>query len=279
MFVLFQDIHPHEFRNEFTGKAPEDTDYVIFTKKSMLLMNDGSGTPALPNYHESAVIFPEAVKDLIYLFSVDQAAFFLSLREVSETEDYRYRNAFVFRELKPDWLAFAGATAAHLALWYDTHRYCGRCTTPTVHKDDERAVVCPHCGNIEYPKIAPVVIVGITDGDRLLLTKYAAGYNRHALVAGFVEIGETLEGAVRREVLEEVGLRVKNIRYFKSQPWAFSGSILSGFYADVDGSTAIRVDHNELAEADWFDRSSIPAGDSTMSLTWTMVEAFRSGPV
>jgi NAD+ diphosphatase len=277
---LFQDIEPRQFRNEYiAGKTPSDTDYVIFSKKGMILVEKPGEAPTLPLYKTSAPQFPEAVKNLIYLFSVDKASFFLSPAEVPETEEYKYQNPFMFREFEPGWMAFAGATASHLALWYDTHRYCGRCTTTTVHKADERAVVCPHCGNIEYPKIAPVVIVGITDGDRILLTKYAAGYNRYALVAGFVEIGETLENAVRREVMEEVGLKVKNIRYFKSQPWAFSGSVLSGFYADVDGSREVRVDQNELSEAAWFDRKDIPADGNTMSLTWTMVEAFRNGEV
>ena len=276
---MFQDIEPHQFHNGFFSKIPLEDDYVIFSRKNMVLMEDLDGELSLPRFDASAAAFPEATKDLIYLFSIDAISFFLSLQEVCETDCFKYQNVFVFRDLKPDWMAFAGATAAHLALWYETHRYCGRCATPLEHKNDERAFICPHCKNIEYPRISPVVIVGITDGDRLLLTKYAAGYTRYALVAGFVEIGETLENCVRREVMEEVGLKVKNIRYFKSQPWAFSGSLLSGFFADLDGSDTVTVDKKELAEADWFTRQSIPPGDSTMSLTWTMVEAFRSGEV
>ncbi|SHI17597.1 NAD+ diphosphatase [Sporobacter termitidis DSM 10068] len=275
---MFQDIEPRVFRNEYTPKVPSGEDYIAFSRKGMLLMEeDGGGALTLPRCSQAAELFPEESKDPVYLFSVDGTSFFLAAREAPETGRFRYQSAFVFRELEPGWLAFAGATAAHLALWYDTHRYCGRCTTPTIHKKNERAVVCPHCGNTEYPKISPVVIVAITDGDRLLLTKYAAGYNRYALVAGFAEIGETLEGTVRREVMEEVGLRVKNIRYYKSQPWAFSCSLLSGFFCEVDGSTQVRVDQNELSDAVWFDRKDIPPGDSTLSLTWTMVEAFRSG--
>jgi NAD+ diphosphatase len=274
---LFQDIAPYEFRNEYDVKPPKSTDYMIFAKNNMILMKIYEGGMTLPRFEEAAQLFPGAVTAPTYLFCVDETSFFLSLHEVREDAHFKYQNAFVFRDLEPGWLGYAGATAAHLALWYDTHRFCGRCATPTEHKSDERAVVCPNCGNIEYPKIAPVVIVGVTDGDRLLLTKYAAGYNRYALVAGFVEIGETLENAVRREVLEEVGLRVRNIRYFKSQPWAFSGSLLSGFYADLDGSDTVRVDAKELAEAAWFDRRDIPRDGNTMSLTWTMVEAFRSG--
>ena len=274
---MFQDIEPHDFRNEYDVKPPKSTDYLILAKSTMILMKSEDDGLTLPCYEEAAREFPEAVISPVYLFSVDGTSFFLSLSEVRENARFIYQNAFVFRELQPGWLAFAGATAAHLGLWYEARRFCGRCATPTVHKPDERAVVCPSCGNIEYPKIAPVVIVGITDGDRLLLTKYAAGYNRYALVAGFVEIGETLENAVRREVMEEVGLKVKNIRYYNSQPWAFSGSLLAGFFADLDGSDTVRVDEKELAEAAWFDRRDIPTDGNTMSLTWTMVEAFRNG--
>lgn len=276
---MFQDIEPYQFSNAFKSQKPADGDYVLIYEKERVLFEERDGNPALPRWRTIHTLYPDAELGLIYLFSVDETAFFLSLGHTDETEHFKYENIFIFREMKPEWLAFAGATAFHLALWYDTHRFCGRCAAPTEHKTDERAVFCPSCGHIDYPKIAPVVIVGITDGDKLLLTKYAAGYKRYALVAGFVEIGETLESAVRREVLEEVGLRVKNIRYYKSQPWAFSGSILSGFFADLDGSAAVTVDETELSEAGWFSRDSIPPGDSTLSLTWTMVEAFRSGKV
>ncbi|MCL2610926.1 MAG: NUDIX domain-containing protein, partial [Defluviitaleaceae bacterium] len=123
---------------------------------------------------------------------------------------------------------------------------------------------------------SPVIIVGIIDGERILLTKYASGYDRYALVAGFVEIGETLEDAVRREIKEEVGLNVCNIRYYKSQPWAFSQSLLMGFFADVYGDDNVTIDKRELSEATWFHREDIPKGYTTISLTWTMIEAFRN---
>jgi NAD+ diphosphatase len=279
VFILFQDIAPHRYHVEYIYKKPCETDLICILNGDRLLANETSGGLSFPLFSDVCRLFPDAAKALIYLFSLDETSFFLSLNDVGETDSYRYHPIFAFRELKPEWLAFAGATAFHLALWYGARRYCGRCASPTIHKEDERAVVCPACGLIEYPKIAPVVIVGVTDDDRLLLTKYAAGYNRYALVAGFVEIGETLEDAVRREVMEEVGLKVKNIRYYKSQPWAFSGSLLSGFFADLDGDDTVRVDEKELSEGKWFRRSEIPTDGNTMSLTWTMVEAFRSGEV
>ncbi|NLT14460.1 MAG: NAD(+) diphosphatase [Clostridiales bacterium] len=276
---MFQDIHPHLYHVEFSDKKPSGADYVCILRKDMLLLEERDGGISLPRFDTVRSVLSVVCEDLTYLFSVDGISFFLSLRTADEAGGFGYHPIFAFRELKPEWLGFAGATAFQLALWYSSRRYCGRCASLTTHKTDERAVVCPKCGLIEYPKIAPVVIVGIVDGDRILLTKYAAGYNRYALVAGFVEIGETLEDAVRREVMEEVGLQVKNIRYYKSQPWAFSGSLLSGFFADLDGDDTIRVDEKELAEGKWFHRNDIPTDGNTMSLTWTMVEAFRSGEV
>jgi NAD+ diphosphatase len=133
---------------------------------------------------------------------------------------------------------------------------------------------------VEYPRISPVVIVGILDGDDILLAKAAVGeYKKHGLISGFVELGESLEGAVAREVMEEVGLTVHNLRYYKSQPWAFSQSLLMGFFADLKGERTVTVNPAELSEAAWFPRPEIPAGDSRLSLTWDMIEAFRNGEV
>ena len=136
----------------------------------------------------------------------------------------------------------------------------------------------PHCGNMIYPKISPAVIVAVTNGNRLLLTKYAGrSFKRYALIAGFTEIGETLEETVRREVLEEVGLHVKNIRYYKCQPWSFSDTLLVGFYTKVDGEPEIHLDHKELSEGVWIERDQIPVKAEDMSLTNEMIMEFKAG--
>lgn len=143
-------------------------------------------------------------------------------------------------------------------------------------------MACPSCGQVSYPQICPSVIVAITDNDKILLTKYASGhssYQNYALVAGYSEVGESLEDTVRREVMEEVGLRVKNIRYYKSQPWSFSGALLVGFACEVEGSREISMDEEELSAAVWFRRGEMPKNRSQadISLTGEMMQAFEEG--
>ena len=279
MLTLFHDIEPYLFHNEFINKKPAEGDYIFILNKDKVLLEDTDNKLSLPQYNTVNTNFLDSKKDLIYLFSIDDKAFYLSLQEIAETDELQYQDIYVFRNMKPSWLAFAGATAYHLAHWYDTHCFCGRCKETLTQKTDERALFCPRCKNVEYPKISPVVIIGIIDCDNILLTKYSNGYKRYALVAGFVEIGETLEAAIKREVLEEVGLQIKNIRYYKSQPWPFSSSLLCGFFVELDGSNCVKIDTNELTEAVWVNRHAIPSEDSTFSLTWTMIEAFRNGEV
>ena len=131
---------------------------------------------------------------------------------------------------------------------------------------------------LRYALSAEMFMAAVTDGDRLLVTRYAGReYKGLALIAGFVEIGESLEGALEREVMEEVGLRVKDISYFGSQPWGVSDSVISGFFVKLDGKDNIYLDENELSEAVWLSRDEIPPQDSDISITAAMIEAFRKG--
>ena len=166
---------------------------------------------------------------------------------------------------------YALVTAYQLANWYDNNQYCGRCGDKMIRVKEERALSCPSCGHRVYPRIVPAVIVGIIDGDRICITRYAQGYGHNALVAGFVEIGETIEQTVEREVMEEVGLKVKNIRYYKSQPWGFVDDLLLGFYCDVDGDNTIHMDRNELKIAHFVRREDIVLQPEHLSLTLHML--------
>ena len=139
-------------------------------------------------------------------------------------------------------------------------------------------MLCPSCGRHEYPVLMPAVIVGVTNGDKLLLSKYEGrNFKLHALIAGFAEIGETIEETVHREVMEEVGIRVKNLRYYKSQPWSFTDTLLMGFFCELDGEDGITLDTDELAMAEWFEREQMPVEAEDLSLTNEMMMAFKHG--
>ena len=198
---MIQDIAPHTFNNEYTPSAPKGSDYVIVVDDRKILLKE----------HADGRLMLPTVSDLLpvtYLFSIDEECFFFYPGTPAARSPYQYVNEMALRELEHDYLSFGAATAVQLAQWYTLHHFCGKCGVTTIHSTTERAVICPKCGHIYYPRISPVVIIAITDRDRILLTKYSRkGTKRHSLVAGFVEIGETLEDAVRRETMEGVGLR------------------------------------------------------------------------
>lgn len=125
----------------------------------------------------------------------------------------------------------------------------------------------------------PAVIVGVINGDKILLTKYRTGYKYNALIAGFVEIGETIEECVQREVMEEAGIKVKNIRYYKSQPWGIANDILAGYFCEVDGDDTINMDANELKYADWVRPEDMELQPDDISLTNEMMKLFKEGKV
>ncbi|MCR4657530.1 MAG: NAD(+) diphosphatase [Lachnospiraceae bacterium] len=179
---------------------------------------------------------------------------------------------------------FAAATGSHMAWWKRSRRYCGFCRAETEPSKTERAMVCPACGNIEYPKISPAIIVAIIkkgktpDEDRLLLVRNNYGsYRKLALVAGFVEIGESFEQAIHREALEETGLKVKNLKYYKNQPWGLSYAQMIGFTAELDGDDTIKLQENELSEGGWYLRSEVPNNPSCLSVGNEMIHMFRIG--
>ena len=152
----------------------------------------------------------------------------------------------------------AVSCARELYWWESRHRYCGACGTPTIDATDERAKRCPSCNAVFFPAISPAVIVAITRGDQLLLA-----HNRNfrpglfSLLAGFVDPGETLEQTVAREVREEVGLEISDVRYVSSQPWPFPNSLMAGFRATYR-SGEITVDGQEIEQAGWYTRDALP---------------------
>lgn len=285
---MIHKIDPHIYYPEFRSQAPGEEDcLLIFDDNQVHLLKNEEGRLFIPTFRQvhkamgSKYSLSRFLLDAEYLFSIDDRAFYrMNLNEcglvIRSGENFYPPN--IFRTFDPEYMGFAGITACQINRFRMDRRFCGRCGAPTEPSVSERAMICPSCGMIEYPKISPAVITAIVDGSRLLLTKYAGGsYSNWALVAGFVEVGETFKAAVRREVMEEVGLHVKNITYYKSQPWSFSDSAMIGFFAQLDGGDKITLQEAELSEARWFDREELPDMSSQISIGQEMIMWFKNG--
>ena len=273
---MIQDIGKFRYHNEYRKTAPVSDSKVLCYRNRELLLYYQDQQISFPAYGELQRHLPELADKYTYLFSIDETSYYLfPAPDEKRLPGTVWEDIRILRTASPREEAFAGITGHQLYDWYDSRKYCPRCGKPLIHDERERMMRCTSCGQQEYPKISPAVIVGVTHGDRLLLTKYAGrDFKKYALIAGFAEIGETIEETVQREVMEEVGLKVKNLRYYKSQPWSFSGTLLMGFFAELDGEDKIRLDEEELSLARWCTRDEIPENDG-LSLTREMMQAFR----
>ncbi len=305
---MIQDIAPKKLYNEYRKKAASEEDFIFVFSGRELLAKRLDGQICLPRISELRLGGAAPLRDMntakgepadriaesLYLFCIDQDQYFLypdfsyTRLKKAAPESEPAEHGPQTREGVLEWislaqirgsgrheLSFAVYTAYHLYQWYRNNQYCGCCGARTVPDQKERMLSCPSCGNQIYPRINPAVIVAVTNGDKILLTRYAnREYQRYALIAGFTEIGETAEETVRREVMEETGVCVKNIRYYKSQPWGIDGNLLLGYFAELDGSEKIRMDAQELAAAEWKSRAQLKDMDDSFSLTREMMRAF-----
>ena len=170
-----------------------------------------------------------------------------------------------------DALAMLSGRAFQIIDWDRNHQYCSRCGTATLQRENERARVCPTCRRTTYPPVSPAVMVLVTRGREVLLARkpsFAPG--RYSALAGFVEPGEMLEDTVVRETREEVGVEIRNIRYFGSQSWPFPHSLMVAFTADYAGGP-ITPDGVEIEEARWFDAAALPALPPSISISRRLI--------
>jgi len=267
---MIQDIFPHKFSNEFyTGTADNDDLLLVFCENRVLTKSDRFELPTCGEFPEMA---------MKYAFVLDQKRVWISESEEEFIEGWTFRPSSEYRSLEPQEIAYICTIGESLHRWYKNNQFCGRCGHIMRNSDKERALTCTVCHNTVYPRINPAVIVAITDEDRILLTKYARGnFKRYALVAGFCEIGETAEETVMREAWEEVGLHVKNIRFYKTQPWGVADDLLLGFVCEVDGNNTPALLDGELGLEEWFEREQIPDDFSNISLTGEMILKFKNG--
>ena len=276
---MIQDIAPHTYHNEYQPVRPDDTGILLVYQGRKILVNVESEQPVRTFSYPRVSDFPYIKKDALrWLFREDMNHFFLCPEELPEEKGFTYVSINFMRAAEPRFQAFAGVIGLSLAYWYKNHRFCGRCGKPLQHGKTERMVYCPDCKTMLYPQICPAVIVAVRNGNKLLVSKYAnRHYTRMALLAGYTEIGETIEQTVHREVMEEVGIKVKNLQFYKSQPWCFTDTLLFGFWCDLDGDDTLTVDTNELAMAQWVERENLPDDPEKASLTMEMMTLFKEG--
>lgn len=271
---MIHEIMPEVMDNQYRNQKAERDSRVLFVRGREILVREGADGIFYPRYGE----VEGQTGRMAYLFSISGRPYFLGELLTPGISGARFMGWEQLRDAVPRPEAFAGMTGIHLHQWYQSVQFCGRCGKKAVHHSMERMMYCPSCGNLMFPRIAPAVIVAVTDGERLLLTKYAGRKNAHfALVAGFVEIGETAEECVQRELLEEVGIHVKDIRYYGSQPWGFAGNLMLAYTACLDGAHKIDLDRHELAEAAWLLPEEIPEIPDHSSLTREMIRRFKEG--
>lgn len=253
------DSYQIDFDDETT---PNTEDYIfVFNENRELYLDEKRQLPdSLSNFNVDFCLFIGIYKNKrAFVCNVKTTNSYLPLQEVYE--------------FNPDLYHIAGK-AVLVRDWYISHQFCGRCGVKTELDEKDMMLKCPSCGQVHYPRIAPAIIVGIRKGDELLMAKHSYHKtHRYALVAGFVEPGESIEEAVHREVLEEIGIKIKNIKYQRSQSWPFPNSLMLAFTAEYE-SGEIKVDGDEILKAKWFKKDEIQRYDSDISISDWLIQDF-----
>ncbi len=193
--------------------------------------------------------------------------------EADNPEGYEFETLWSFLGRVDEAIFYLLGRAKQVVEWYRNHQFCGQCGKPTGDAESDRSRKCHDCGILFYPRLSPSIIVLISRGEEMLLAKHAnARSNFYSTLAGFVEPGETIEEAVHREVYEEVGLKVKNLRYFNSQSWPFPNSLMLGFHAEYDSGDIV-LQAEEIAEAKWFHYTELPHRPAMVSISGWLIDA------
>ncbi len=237
-----------------------------------LLVAEGAGAPRVPSLGE---VEPLGLGSGLLHVGVFDGVECVAVPLPDETEapgGMTFQALRPLAALLPRSLFGVAGRAVQIVEWDETHRFCGRCGTPTEPAPNERAKRCPACRLAAFPRVSPAVIVRVARRDEILLAR-----NRrfpepiYSVVAGFVDPGESLEEAVAREVREESGVEVRRIRYFGSQPWPFPHSLMVGFTAEHAGGE-IRVDGDEIVDAAWFRADALPRIPPSFSIARRLID-------
>ncbi|HEU4734230.1 MAG TPA: NAD(+) diphosphatase [Kofleriaceae bacterium] len=256
------------FTPGISSTAAEGRLYVISGQSLCVTYDATGGEPRVP-------VGP-VPRSAIFLGDLDDAPCFARLLAEGEpppegTDPIALRQ--LFGALPDDDFGVAGR-ALGLTAWDRDHRYCGRCGSPTERSPTERVRTCSRCGHGAYPRLSPAIIALVERDGRALLARNARfPLPFFSTLAGFVEVGESLEAAVAREIHEEAGIAITDVRYFGSQPWPFTGSLMIGFTARW-ASGEIVCDPREIADADWFLPDELPRIPPKLSIARELIDHF-----
>ena len=251
----------------FLPKSEQESTILGFCGSDILLLEDGSLPP------QSLLLSLESPKHAYEFGIYHQECYSLHVWEktLELPKPLIKANLRHFLGMHPPYLFAIMNRAKQLAHWLEDHQFCGRCATPTRYDAIMSTLKCPTCGHMVFPRLSPACIVLISKGDEILLARsYHFLKGMYSLVAGFIEAGETAEAAVHREVYEEVGIRIKNLRYFGSQPWPFPHSLMLGFFAEYE-SGEIRLQEAEIEDAKWFTKETLPQLPKLATISGMMI--------
>jgi NAD+ diphosphatase len=259
--------------NHLQPRADSDLWFIVHEEK--LAVKQNRGTYSIPRFSDVRHIRDLLAGGQFFGLKDGSPCFCAELSDVDTlVEGFEFKGRFELLGLVEDELILVGGCAAQLIRWGRSNRYCGQCGRLTKDKTDERAKTCPHCRLVCYPRLSPAVIVAVVKDDKLLLASSARfRTNFWSVLAGFVSPGETLEECVVREVHEEVGILVKNVRYFGSQPWPFPDSLMLGFTAEY-AEGEIKIDPAEITDANWFAADNLPNIPPKVSIARRLIDWF-----
>ncbi|MVX66598.1 NAD(+) diphosphatase [Clostridium chromiireducens] len=260
--------------SDISKKSQASDFYFTFFKGSLLIKreNDVINIPVLDELNNLNVSYES---EFFLGEMLGQSCFGVEASSQIELKDgYELISLREVGPLIDEELFLVAGRANQILNWDRTHKFCGKCGSKTKNKEEEIAKVCPNCNHVMYPVICPAIIVAVTKGDKILLA-HNSGFinNMYSLIAGFVEAGEDLKSTVKREVFEEVGIKVKNIEFFNSSPWSFPNSLMIGFFAEYE-SGEIKVDGKEIMDANWFSVDNFPNIPKKYTLARKIIDEF-----
>jgi NAD+ diphosphatase len=269
--------HTSIYKNFIPSIAPADINSLpaklFIFNANKILINKAGEKPDIPSGNELGGLKPSVVSKQYLGTLTDCPCYCIEVNDGFCAPDglqFVDLRALLGR-VEEDIFLLAGR-AFQIVNWNRMNKFCGKCGGETRLKENELAKECPRCGSVYYPRLSPAVIVAVVRDDKILLAHNKNfGGNWYSVIAGFVEPGETFEDCVAREVMEEVGISVKNIKYFGSQPWPFPDSLMVGFTADyADGE--IKVDGEEIDAADWYGADNLPQRPSKASIAGRLID-------